>query len=64
MTGVDYVVENHGSISLLRPLTGVCEDWIEDHVGYEQTWGNAIVVESRYLMPILIGLEAEGFVCA
>jgi len=62
----DYSVENHGSIALLRPLSGACEDWIEQHVGGNETqyFGNAVVVEPRYLLPILVALEAEGFVAS
>jgi len=59
-TEVDFRVENHGSIVLLRPLTSLAEAWVEDHVGYETMVQDAIVVEHRYIVPIIEGFEAEG----
>jgi len=58
---VDFRVENHGSIVLLRPLTDSAETWVEDFVAYQQTFGDAIVVEHRYIAAIVEGFEAEGF---
>lgn len=59
-----FRVEDHGSIVLLRPLTADVEEWIEEHVGGEDTqyWGSAVVVEPRYIEPIVQALVAEGFV--
>jgi hypothetical protein len=61
--GADFTVTNHGSICLLRALSPACEEWIEEHVGGEETqyFGGAVAVEPRYVAPILEGLEAEGF---
>lgn len=60
---IDFTVENHGSILLLRGLTPECEQWIDERVGGEdrQEWNGAIVVEPRYIGAIVEGLEAEGF---
>jgi hypothetical protein len=58
-----FTIENHGSIVLIRPLTSDVEEWIEEHVGGEETmyFGNAVVVEPRYVAPIVEALIAEGF---
>ena len=29
----DFVVENHGSIFLLRPITPSAISWVEEHIG-------------------------------
>lgn len=57
----DFSVENHGTIYLLRPLTEDAEQWIEDHIPEDaQTWGNAIVVEHRYIGAIVDGFQGDG----
>ena len=60
----DFHVANHGSICILTPLSELCRQWVEDHVGDEntQTWGRfGVVIEPRYLEPILEGLDEAGF---
>lgn len=58
---IDFYFANHGSITLLTPLTDAAEDWIElnlpdDHMMF----GNAVVIEPRYAGPILHGLQDDG----
>jgi hypothetical protein len=58
-----FSVEDHGSIVLIRPLTPAVEEWLDERVGGEdvQYWGDAVVVEPRYVRPIVEALIAEGF---
>lgn len=64
MLDSDFAIENHGSIMLLRPITAIAEEWIEEHVGNDETltWGDATVVEPRYIGPIIEAMLSEGFV--
>lgn len=56
----DFDVENHGTIFLLRPLTETAREWIEEHIpGDAMTFGDAVVVEHRYINDILTGLHAD-----
>jgi hypothetical protein len=63
MSGVDFTVRNEGSIVLLRGVSPDAEQWIEDHVGGEDTqyWCGAVVVEHRYIVPIIEAMEAQGW---
>jgi hypothetical protein len=60
---MDILVENHGSIVLLRPLTDAARLWVEDHIGpdngYPPYWPT-VLVEPRYVAPILKGMWADG----
>jgi len=59
----DFVVENHGSIFLLKPLTPSAISWIEDHIGQEngyQPYFPAVVVEHRYIADIVAGIQNDG----
>jgi hypothetical protein len=57
----DFSIEDHGSIILLRPLSDAGREWIEEHVSTErQTFGDAIVVERRYITDLIEGISADG----
>ena len=61
----DFLVENHGSILLLRPLTLLATDWIEEHIGQEngfQPYFPTVVVEHRYIADIVEGIQNDGWV--
>lgn len=59
--GPDFICENHGSIFLLRPVSPASFDWIESHLPSDRiTFGNAVVVEPRYVWAILAGLQEDG----
>jgi hypothetical protein len=61
-----FEIENLGSLCLLRPLNPVATEWMQEHLPMEsdetQFWGEAIVIEPRYLEPIIEGILAEGLV--
>jgi hypothetical protein len=62
----DFALANHGSLFLLRPLNSSAKDWMNDHLPMDseetQFWGDAIVIESRYVSPIVDGIIADGLV--
>jgi hypothetical protein len=59
----DVLIENHGTIFLVRPLSGVARAWVEEHIGqgngYQPCWPT-VVVEPRYLDDIIEGMRADG----
>jgi hypothetical protein len=59
----DFVLENHGSIFLLRLISPAAFTWIEEHLPADRlTFGNAVVIEPRYVSAILHGLQDDGLV--
>jgi len=57
-----FSVEDHGSIVLVRPLTPDVSAWLDEHVDPEAQWfGKALVVEPRYVAPLVTALVDEGF---
>jgi hypothetical protein len=58
----DILVENHGSVFLLRPVSSVGQAWLQENViGQEtQLFGNAAVCEPRYVANIVFGARCDG----
>ena len=57
----DFLLENHSSIFLLRPISPAAFIWVEQHLPSDRlTFGNAVVIEPRYLWTILAGLQDDG----
>lgn len=60
-TRSDFLCENHGSIFLLRPVSPPAFAWIEEHLPPDRiTFGNAVVIEPRYVWAILLGIQEGG----
>jgi hypothetical protein len=60
-TQPDFMVENHGSIFLLQPLSPAANSWIEENLPEDHlTFGGAVVVEHRYIADIVHGAKASG----
>jgi hypothetical protein len=61
-----FELHNHGSLFLLRPLDPIAKAWMNEHLPVDspetQFWGDAIVIEPRYLEPIVDGILADGLV--
>jgi hypothetical protein len=59
----DFEIEYHGTVTLLRPLSEACREWVDENVQVEgwQMFGKAIAVEPRYLDALVAGLEEAGF---
>ena len=58
----DVRVAFHGSICLVSPESEAAEAWINEHVDTEeaQFWAGALVVEPRYLEPLVEGMVGDG----
>jgi hypothetical protein len=53
----DFLVENHSSILLLRPISPAAFISVEQHLPSDRlTFGNAVGIEPRYVSAILLGL--------
>ena len=62
-TRSDFICENHSSIFLLRLISPAAFTWIEEHLPADRlTFGNAVVIEPRYVWTILHGLQEDGLV--
>jgi hypothetical protein len=65
-TELDFKLENHGSLFLLRPLNPVAQSWMSENLPVDQPetqfWGDAIVIEPRYVAPIVDGIIGERLV--
>jgi len=59
----DFRLQSEGSLVLLHPLTPAAVAWVNNHIGehngYQPQWPS-VLVEPRYLGPILEGLAADG----
>ncbi len=61
----DIIVEDHGSVALLRGMTDAGYNWIEEHVSTEgfQPFGlGARLAEPRYVPAVIDGARADGLV--
>jgi hypothetical protein len=64
---IDILVENHGSIVLLRPATPAGREWPEancDRSGYQPFAGGTLLCEPRYGRDIVEGAIADGLAVA
>lgn len=60
---VDFTIRDEGSILLLTPHTEPARDWINEHIGRDngyQPYFPTIVIERRYVEPILGGIRESG----
>jgi hypothetical protein len=58
----DFTFTDHGSITLLVAQSAAAKAWVDEHLPADaQRWGaNQIVIEPRYVGPILQGLSDDG----
>lgn len=57
----DFLFADHGSITLLTPLTEAAQDWITCNLPDDAlTFGPGVVIEPRYVGAILDGLTGDG----
>src|SRR5712671_1673911 len=60
---VDFFIENHFSIYLLRPITASARGWLENNLdvaGSFQPYWPTVVIEHRYVDMILEGIRNDG----
>lgn len=61
----DIRVEDHGSVVLLRPITVLGQDWLDDHFDPDAlAFGGAVVCEPRYAAHTVRGMQDDGLVVA
>jgi len=61
VVGADFRCKNHGTLFLLFPVTETAHSWVEENLPSDAQWfGNAVVVEHRYIWPILEGIQNDG----
>lgn len=63
---VDYTISDHGSIWLVHPNTDAAREHLETHVDADEStwWSDSLVVEHRYIQPLVEALESHGFTFA
>ena len=57
----DVLVQRLGSLCVLWPRTRAAQDWVRAHVDVQETWGNGVVCEPRFVDAIAARLAGEGF---
>jgi hypothetical protein len=59
---VDLVFENHFSLFLIRPVSPIGKQWVDENVGDENTltFGGAVVCEPRFVESIYFGAKQAG----
>ncbi len=58
----DYMVENHGSVFLIRPRNEHARKHLKDNTGVETVWFcGALACEPRYVPELVAALTDEGF---
>jgi hypothetical protein len=61
--GVDFELSGGGTVYLLRPVSRPAHNWVEEYLPANATWfADAIVVEHRYIGPIIGGAIGYGLV--
>ena len=60
---IDFEVSGGGSVYLFKPLTRAAHAWVDDHLPDNATWWcGAVVVDHRYIGPIVGGAIGDGLV--
>lgn len=59
----DFALQDEGAIYLLSPHSAAARSWVEEnigqHNGYQPFWPT-VVVEHRYIVEILDGIQRNG----
>lgn len=57
----DFTLAAHGSICLLRPVTLEATAWVTENIPDDAQWfGGAVVVEPRFVGPLIDGIVNDG----
>lgn len=57
----DFYVRGGGSVFLLYPNSNAALEWLNEHIEADaQMFGDAIVVEHRYIRPLVAGIISDG----
>lgn len=58
----DYAFICHGSLWLCRPLNEKARRHLKANIGPQSLWwGGSVVVEPRYVLPLVLALKNDGF---
>lgn len=60
----DILIENHGSVAMLTPMTPDAHQWVEEHVEIEpwQRIGCSVACEPRCLDRLVEGMQESGLI--
>lgn len=62
MRSLDYTIQNCGSIYLVQPENDAARMNLTERVQADAQWfGDQLVVEHRYAMPLALDLNREGW---
>jgi hypothetical protein len=58
----DVIVENHGSVCMLTPMSPAAREWVDENVPLEswQWLGASFACEPRYLTTLIDGMQEDG----
>jgi hypothetical protein len=58
----DVIVENHGSVCMVTPISPAAREWVDDNVQLEgwQWLGESFACEPRYLPSLIVGMHENG----
>jgi hypothetical protein len=57
----DFTLADHGSITILYPVSADAADWVGEHIPDEaQRYAGGVVIEPRYVGDILDGITNDG----
>jgi len=57
----DFMVTGGGSLFTLTPLTPAACQWVDEFIDPDaQHWGGGIVIEHRYITPIVNAIIEDG----
>jgi hypothetical protein len=60
---IDFELSGGGTVYRFRPLTPAARAWVDEHLPDDATWWcGAVVVEHRYLGPIVGSAIGDGLV--
>jgi hypothetical protein len=59
---VDVIVERHGSIIMIQPMTGEARQWLTQMTGDDAIWyAGALAVDIRFAEPLIEAMNEDGF---
>ena len=61
MNATDFLLQDEGTIAVLFPLTTAAEAWVEEHLAADAIyWTSGVVIEHRFVAPIVAGILDDG----
>jgi len=65
VTTPDFRLIDAGTIAVLTPQTDAGTDWVEEFIPDDhQQWAGGVVIEHRFVLDILTGIEGDGLTVA